>query len=199
MDELEKMKVLWKEVHENKNIYKQINKNQIMENLTFKSNHVFVKLSNSVKYEYMAIASSIPIMLITAAYVLDGSFKAAAISFAAIMLIYGWYFWSDFKKIQNYAISSASLNEQLSKSIAHLEKFVKTYFTVGMLLWPIVGALYYFMLLFLKSNLLFGITPLLLSILATTFIGYFVQKWYTKNMYGKYIKELKDLQDELKV
>lgn len=200
MNELEKMKELWKEVHENKNNYTQINKQQIMENLTFKSNSIFVKLCKSVKYEFMAIAACIPMMLIPTAYISDANFKWSSIFFAVVIVLYGLFFWNDFKKIQNYSSGSTSLNEQLKESVTHLEKFVKTYFVAGMLMWPLVGALYYFMLKFLKYRLVeptFNIVSLLLSMVVATFIGYFVQKWYTQKMYGKYVDELKNLQKEL--
>lgn len=200
MNELEKMKELWKEVHENKNNYTQINKEQIMENLTLKSNSIFVKLSRSVKFEYMALASCLPIMLLSSAYVSDTNFKWSSIVFAVVMVLYGLFFWNDFRKIQNYSLISASLNEQLNESIIHLEKFIKTYFTAGMIMWPAVGGLYYFMLKFLKSYLVeptFNIVSLLLSMLVATIVGYFVQKWYTQKMYGKYVDELKNLQKEL--
>lgn len=201
MNELEKMKELWKEVHENKNNYTQINKEQIMENLKLKSNSVFVKLSRSVKYEYMVIAACIPIMLIPITYISDANFKWPSIIFAVVIVLYGVFFWNDFRKIQNYSSSSTSLSEQLNESVIHLEKFVKMYFTAGMIMWPAVGALYYFIIIrYLKnafSQSEFSLSILLLSMVLATIIGYFVQKWYTQKMYGKYVKVLKDLQHEL--
>lgn len=201
MNELEKMKELWKEVHENSSNYIQINKQQIMENLTLKSNSIFVKLSRSVKYEYMVIAMCIPIMLIPTIYISDANFKWPSIIFAVVIVLYAVFFWNDFKKIQNYSSSSTSLNEQLKESVIHLEKFVKMYFTAGMIMWPVVGVLYYFIIFRYLQNAFslseFSLSILLLSMVVATIIGYFVQKWYTQKMYGKYVDELKNLQKEL--
>ena len=201
MNELEKMKELWKEDYENKNTYTQINKEQIMENLTLKSNSIFVKLSRSVKYEYMVIAMCIPIMLIPTTYTSDANFRLSSIAFGVMIVLYGLIFWNDFRKIQNYSLISTNLNDQLSESIGHLEKFVKKYFTASMVMWPMVGIVYYFIIFRFIQNALspnvFNPLGLAISMIIATFIGYFVQKWYTQKMYGKYVDELKKLQKEL--
>jgi hypothetical protein len=201
MKELEKMKELWKEVHEENNNYEQLYKEQIMKNLSLKSNSVFVRLSRSVKFEYMAIATSIPVMLIPLTYISNANFRWSSIAFTVIMALYGLLFWNDFRTIENYSLNSGNLSEQLSESIGHLEKFVKKYFRASIAMWPMVGVVYYFIIIRYLQNEFspneFSPIALGLSIVIATFIGYFVQKWYTQKMYGKYVDELKSLQKEL--
>lgn len=200
MDELEKMKQLWKEVHQNQPNYTQLNQEQLMENLSKKSTNIFTKLNKSIRLEYLGFVIGLPIILSSTFLYPSPEIKMASLLFCVIGLVLLAVLWKDFAKVQHYTSQSATLKQNISDAISHLDTFVSLYFKVYMFLWPMVGVFcYYVFKSVLKSpisedkSLLYLFISVILSIL----VGYFIQKWYTECMYGKYLNQLKSLKNEL--
>lgn len=196
MKELEKMKELWKEVHENNNNYTQLNNNQIMESLSKKSNSVFSKLQRSVKLEIYSVVFGIPIILWSAFKSQSVDFQTWAIVFCTMGILLTGIFWNDYRKIQGYSSNIANLRGQLSDAILQLDQFIKLYFKIPLLLTPVFASIY---IVFTKPNILNNKLIFIVCILVIILLSYFIQKWYTELMYGKYLKELKKLKSELEL
>lgn len=202
MDELEKMKELWKEVHQNQPNYTQVNQEQLMENLSKKSTNIFTKLNKSIRLEYLGFVIGLPMILYSAfSSPHSGSeIKIAAFLLCVMGLVLFAILWKDFAKIQYYTSQSATLKQNLSDAISHLDTFVSLYFKVYLFLWPMVGVFcYYVFKPVLKSPISEdeSLIYLFASVILSTFIGYFIQKWYTEWMYGKYLNQLRNLKNEL--
>lgn len=199
MKELEKMKELWKEVHENNNNYTQLNNNQIMESLSKKSNNVFSKLQKSVKLEFITTALGLPIIL-WGSFMRDNiGMQIWSIAFSVAGLLLMGVLWQDFRKIQGYSANATNLREQLSEAILQMETFVKLYIKTYMFLYPLVGGLLYVAATRNRFNSTRDLWLFVACVIGSTFFGYFIQKWYTELMYGKYLKELKNLKNELEL
>lgn len=200
MDELEKMKQLWKEVHQNQPNYTQLNQEQLMENLSKKSTNIFTKLNKSVRLEFIVSVISLPIILSSAFLYPSTEIKMAAFLFCVMGIVLLAVLWKDFARIQHYTSQSATLKQNLSDAISHLDTFVSLYFKVYMFLWPMVGVFCFFTFKYvLKSPISEekSLIYLSISVILSTLIGYFVQKWYTECMYGKYLNQLRNLKNEL--
>lgn len=201
MKELNKMKELWKEVHETNNNYTQFNKEQIMESLSKKSNSVFSKLQLSVKLEFIVSGITLPIILLAGLYYKTTEYYIFSLTFTMLAMMLMIVLWKDLKKIYNYVSDKQSLREKLTDSINHLEQFKEMYFKVYMLLWPLVGLAYYLLYQLIKKgqtpNYIFDIKILIAMMIGSTVVGYFIQRWYTQYMYGKHIDRLKGLRNEL--
>lgn len=200
MDELEKMKQLWKEVHQNQPNYTQLNQEQLMENLSKKSTNIFTKLNKSIRLEFLGFVIGIPIILSSAFLYSSSEIKIAAFLFCVMGLVLLAVLWKDFARIQHYTSQSATLKQNLSDAISHLDTFVSLYLKVYMFLWPMVGVFYYYIFKHvLKSPISENesLIYLFISVILSTLIGYFIQKWYTECMYGKYLNQLRNLKNEL--
>jgi hypothetical protein len=201
MDELEKMKQLWKEVHQNQPNYTQLSQEQLMENLSKKSTNIFTKLTKSVRLELLGFVIGIPIILSSAFLYSSSEIKIATFLFCVMGLVLLAVLWKDFARIQHYTSQSATLKQNLSDAISHLDTFVSLYLKVYMFLWPMVGVFYYYYIFkhVLKSPISEdeSLIYLFASVILSTFIGYFIQKWYTEWMYGKYLNQLRNLKNEL--
>ncbi|MFN3848839.1 MAG: hypothetical protein ACK4NY_05405 [Spirosomataceae bacterium] len=197
MNELEKMKELWKDIYQNQNQNSRLDKQQIMENLSKKSNGVFAKLQKSVWLEFAVSVVCIPIILIGTAIYNRSDIKLASVVFCIMGVLLLVILWKDLRKIQHYSADVQNLKESINQSVTHMEHFVKLYFRVYMFLWPMVGIVYYFMFSYFAhiENLNLGV--LAGFVVVSIVIGYFVQTWYTEKMYGKHLKELKKLKIEL--
>jgi hypothetical protein len=200
MKELDKMKELWKEVHETNNDYTQLNKEQIMESLSKKSNSVFSKLQLSVKLEFIVSGITLPLILLAGFYYKTTEYYIFSLTFTMLGVMLMAFLWKDLKKIYNYVSDKQSLREKLTDSINHLEQFKEMYFKVYMFLWPLVGLAYYLLYRLMERNTTtnsFDIKILIAMMIGSTVAGYFIQRWYTEYMYGKHIDRLKDLRNEL--
>lgn len=204
MDELEKMKQLWKEVHQNQPNYTQLNQEQLMENLSKKSTNIFTKLNKSVRLEFIVSVICLPIVLAIAFLYPSTEIKMAAFLFCVMGIVLMAVLWKDFAKIQHYTSQSATLKQNLSDAISHLDTFVSLYFKVYMLLWPMAGVSFFYGFKYgfghgHKSPISEdeSLIYLFASVILSTFIGYFIQKWFTEFMYGKYLNQLRNLKNEL--
>ncbi|MCU0325178.1 MAG: hypothetical protein MUF45_07975 [Spirosomaceae bacterium] len=197
MNELEKMKELWRDIYQNQNQNSQLDKKQIMENLSKKSNGIFAKLQKSVWLEYIISAVCLPIILIWAPIYNRPEIKFASVVFCLTGVVLLVILWKDLRKIQLYSANIQNLKESINQSVIHMEYFVKLYFKVYMFLWPMVGIVYYYMYNYFAKKDELNLMVLIGFVVVCTTIGYFIQKWYTDKMYGRYLKELKKLKMEL--
>lgn len=197
MNELEQMKELWKDIHQNQGTYSQLNKEQIMENLSKKSNTVFIKLQRSVRLEFIVSAVCLPIILGGTFYYQNTDLKFASSIFCVMGILLTVILWKDFRKIQHYNSDLTTLKQTINDAVLQMDNFVKLYFKVYMFLWPMVGVVYYFMFNYFAKIDKIDIGVLLGFVIFSTVAGYFTQKWYTEKMYGKYLKELQKLKAEL--
>lgn len=117
------------------------------------------------------------------------------------------YFFKKLRLLKSMDCMACEVKANLSKQVMTLEKYVRFYLLAGTALVPVILIFFYLVQYFYfpaTPNMFFSLPSekvsvarsvgeLLLIVSVSTLIMYFVNRWYVKKLYGKYVNQLKDM------
>ena len=133
--------------------------------------------------------------------------------YLALMLVllgalYGWYYITKRRLLKNMACVTCEVKSNLSTQLVVLEKLVKLYLWAGTLLVPVIlilsATIVYFntplppdIQMSKQAFFIYFLIALLLLSLLFTIPVFFLNKWYVNLLYGKHVKKLRQLVNEM--
>lgn len=122
--------------------------------------------------------------------------------------LYGWYYITKRKLLKNMACVTCEVKSNLSTQLVVLEKLVKLYLWAGTLLVPVIliisTSIVYFntplpkdIQLSKEAFFIYFLIAIFLLSLVFTIPVFFLNKWYVNLLYGKHVKKLRQLVNEM--
>ncbi|MFN5135223.1 MAG: hypothetical protein ACK5DG_07890 [Chitinophagaceae bacterium] len=202
--ELENLKTIWKDV----GITVQGTSAEELEQLlSKKSKSPIAKLKRNLLWELIAVAVLYGITII---YYLSAN-KPGMLYMVTMLLVvgalYGWYYISKRKLLNSMECVTCEVKSNLSTQLTTLEKLVKLYLWVGTLLVPFLLILSFLVGLFFSDNgellaklgneiIIILVIWALISFVLTIPV-YFLNKWYINLLYGRHVKKLRQIVNEM--
>jgi hypothetical protein len=122
--------------------------------------------------------------------------------------LYGWYYIAKRRLLINMECVICEVKSNLSTQLVVLEKLVKLYLWAGTLLMPVIimvsAMIAYFtsplpkdISMSRESFFLYFFIALLLISIVLTIPVYFLNKWYVNLLYGRHVKKLRQIVNEM--
>lgn len=122
--------------------------------------------------------------------------------------LYGWYYIAKRRLLINMECVTCEVKSNLSTQLVVLEKLVKLYLWAGTLLMPVIimvsAMIAYFtsplpkdISMSKESFFIYFFIVLLLISLVLTIPVYFLNKWYVNLLYGRHVKKLRQIVNEM--
>jgi hypothetical protein len=117
------------------------------------------------------------------------------------------YYYKKFRLLKEMECMACEVKSNLSKQVATLEKYIRFYLWGGTAIIPIVLIFFYWFeytyvppgkehFFYLPSETISvarSVGTLLLWIIPSTILFYFINKWYVRKLYGKHVESLKEM------
>ena len=202
--ELESLKTIWKDVSINTAATSAEDLEQM---LSKKSKSPIAKLKRNLMWEMIAVAVLYGFTII---YYLSAN-KPGMLYMVTMLLVvgalYGWYYISKRKLLNSMECVTCEVKSNLSTQLTTLEKLVKLYLWAGTLLVPLLLVLSFLVGLFFMDNgvllaklgskiIIVFVVWALISFLLTIPV-YFLNKWYVNLLYGRHVKKLRQIVNEM--
>ncbi|HYC30198.1 MAG TPA: hypothetical protein VEB42_15295 [Chitinophagaceae bacterium] len=204
--ELEQLKHIW-----TRETGPQNKKNEYLLSLLDKpSNSPISKMKRNLRAELMGV-----VILYSACVVYYlFAFHGRMIELSGVMLILGvlfvTYYYRKNKLLNNMQCVYCHVKSNLELQLGTLEKYVRFYLLAGTLAFPVTMIIVGYVTLILYPERLHTPETLLKSahtqriafiyiatMLALSGAGYFLNKWYVNKLYGRHIKKLREILNEM--
>ena len=191
--ELDNLKEAWKG-HTVKNAADS--NEEILSMLQKKSQRPIAKMKRNLFRELVAV-----IVLYTASisfYIFDdkGKFWEVALMLFIIGVLFLFYYYRKNKLLSKMECVACEVKSNLQLQVATLEKYVRFYYLVGMILTPLAYFATGFFVLYKSPGITMSSKFYILffsSGVVMTILLYFVNKWYVNKLYGQHVEKLKEL------
>lgn len=166
---------------------------------------VMAKVKKSIRFEFK-LCIWIILPLATLCFIFPSLYMRSIVGLSVfVCLFFVVYMLQLIKKINYYETASFSVKESLQQVIDILQKFVRHYFQVTMIMLPaafVFGLITGYMDIsagvhFKTFNWTRGLIFYSAFYIFWSIFTYFFTKWYIRKMYGKYLQQLKDQLKEL--
>ncbi len=140
----------------------------------------------------------------------DGRLTAIAWSMLGVMLIFGGYFYRKNRLLREMQCVECEVRSNLGRQLRSLRKYIRFYLVAGTLLIPVMAILSYGIIRWelpsagpvfyngLGNPHWWERPGVWLLLLAPLTIGiYYVNVWYVNKLYGRHIKKLQELLQEM--
>jgi uncharacterized membrane protein len=199
--ELESLKTLWKDVGATA---ASTSAQELEELLSKKSKSPIAKLKRNLFWEMVVVVVLYSAVILY--YILLN--QPGAIYFSLLMAmvggLYGWYYVVKRRLLINMECVTCEVKSNLSTQLVMLEKLVKLYLWAGTLLLPVV--------FIISGTIAYDSTPLppdislskqefLVALLVFSALFtvpvFFLNKWYVNLLYGRHVKKLRQIVNEM--
>lgn len=203
--ELDNLKTIWKEAGTVTSVTSQ---EELEQMLSKKSKSPIAKLKRNLFFEmlFVVIIYSITVAFYFSMY--KGIMLANAWMLIIVGLLYMVFYFSKRKLLKQMECITCEVKSNLSMQLTTLEKYVKLYLIAGTLLLPVVfitsGIVVYYSLpgpenLPVSKQEFFPYFLIGLVVICLVFVipVYFLNKWYVNLLYGRHVKKLKQIVNEM--
>ena len=169
---------------------------QILSMLQKKSQRPIAKMKRNLFRELIAI---IIIYTATSTYYIfanKGKFWEVGMMLLMIGVLFLFYYYRKNKLLNEMECVACEVKSNLQRQVSTLEKYVRFYYLVGIILTPLA----YFttgLLVLYKSPGITMSTNIYIWFFGSGIIAnillYFLNKWYVNKLYGQHVKQLKEL------
>lgn len=197
--ELEQLKGMWKEqdaVSPSLEVQPLLGKKS-------KSPIAIMKRHLNIELLFVIVSYGLIIAFYLIAY--SGKFAVVAAMYIIIGMLFCLYYYKKYKLLKDMECMACQVKSNLGQQVKTLEKYVRFYLLAGTAILPIFIIFFYWFEytfippgrphIFLLPSETVGLGKslgsLLLWIIGSTVIGYYVNKWYVKKLYGKHVDQLK--------
>jgi len=199
--ELEQLKDMWKEEEPARP------PRDVQPLLNMKSNSPISKMKKHLVMELAAVIIMYGIVIIYFFAAYGGRFSSVSILYLLVGVVFCIYYFKKFRLLNEMECMACQVKTNLSKQLNTLEKYIRFYLIAGTALIPIVLIFFYWFentyipkgreFFFLQpSESVTVLNSLVLFALITTvstILFYFINKWYVRKLYGKYVDKLKEM------
>lgn len=198
--ELEQLKDMWKE-------QEPARPRDVQPLLNKKSNSPIAKMKKHLVMELSAVILMYGIVIIYFFAAYKGRFSSVSILYLFIGVVFCIYYFKKFKLLKEMECMACQVKTNLSKQLDTLEKYIRFYLIAGTALIPLVLIFFYwFGYTYLPKGrefffpqpsetitVLQSICIFMLITTVATVLSYYLNKWYIRKLYGKYIDKLKEM------
>lgn len=202
--ELDQLKSIWKESDA---AVSNTSPEELEKMLQMQSKSPIAKMKRNLFWELIVIAT---IYIGTIFYYLfenkPGMLYLALMLFV-IGVMYVWYYVKKRTLLKNIECVTCEVKSNLSSQLASLEKLIHLYLWLGTILIPVVLILSFIVGLIFTDNghfikelgdkLVYVILVWVVFSLICTVPMYFVNKWYVNLLYGRHVKKLRQILNEM--
>jgi hypothetical protein len=202
--ELESLKTIWKNVDV---AAEGTSAEELELLLSKKSKSPITKLKRNLFWEMIAVAVLYGITII---YYLSANTPGMLYMVTMLLVLgalYCWYYVFKRKLLNSMECVTCEVKSNLSTQLTTLEKLVKLYLWAGTLLVPLLLVLSFLVGLFFMDNgvllaklgskiIIVFVVWALISFLLTIPV-YFLNKWYVNLLYGRHVKKLRQIVNEM--
>ncbi|HLO82713.1 MAG TPA: hypothetical protein VK166_17230 [Chitinophagaceae bacterium] len=175
--------------------------------LNRKSNSPISKMKKHLVMELAAVIIMYGIVIIYFFAAYGGRFSSVSILYLLIGVVFCIYYFKKFRLLNEMECMACQVKTNLSKQLNTLEKYIRFYLIAGTALIPIVLIFFYWFentyipkgreFFFLQPSesvtVLYSLTLFTLITTVATILFYFINKWYVRKLYGKYVDKLKEM------
>jgi len=191
--ELDNLKEAWKG-HTIKNAADS--NEEILSMLQKKSQRPIAKMKRNLFRELVTV-----IVLYTASisyYIIaeSGKFWEVALMLFIIGVLFLFYYYRKNKLLSEMECVACEVKSNLQRQVATLEKYVRFYYLVGMILTPLAYFSAGFFVLYKSPGITMSTNFYMLffgSGVVMAILLFFVNKWYVNKLYGQHVNKLKEL------
>lgn len=203
--ELEQLKEMWKKQETG-----QVS-TEVQPLLSRRSNTPIAKMKRHLVIELIAVILLYGFVISFYFFNRDGKFMSISVLYFIIGSLFCIYFYRKFKLLSEMECMACEVKSNLSKQVATLEKYIRFYLLAGTAIIPVVMIFFYwfefkyasggkgifFLLPSEGVSVLRSIGSLLLWTIPTTILFYFINKWYVRKLYGRYVESLKEMLSQM--
>jgi len=191
--ELDNLKEAWKG-HTVKNAADS--NEEILSMLQKKSQRPIAKMKRNLFRELIAV-----IVLYSASigfYILDdkGKFWEVALMLFIIGILFLFYYYRKNKLLNEMECVACEVKSNLQRQVSTLEKYVRFYYLVGMILTPLAYFAAVFFVLYKSPGITMSTNFYIWFIgsgIVMTILLFFLNKWYVNKLYGQHVNKLKEV------
>lgn len=203
--ELESLKTIWKDVG---TATATTSAEELERMLSQKSKSPIAKLKRNLFWEMIVVVILYGATIIYFLQLNQPGMIYHALLLAVLGALYGWYYVTKRKLLLNMECVTCEVKSNLSTQLVTLEKLLKLYLWAGTLLLPVI-LLLSGMIIYFTSKLPDNITAskglffiyffiaILVISLVFTLPVYFLNKWYINLLYGRHVKKLRQIVNEM--
>jgi hypothetical protein len=202
--ELEQLKNLWPK--ETGAVQKQ--DDYLLSLLSKRSNSPIAKMKRNLLSELIAIIVLYTITIVYYFFAFEGRMAEISWFMIGAALLFFIYYYRKNKLLNNMQCVSCQVKSHLELQLGTLEKYVRFYLLAGNILFPVTMLAVGYIAIVLyphrlhPSGPVYYSTSLIITYLAMTLILsigiYFLNKWYVNRLYGRHIRKLREMLNELK-
>jgi hypothetical protein len=199
--ELEQLKDMWKEQEP-----EQVSRD-VQPLLGKKSNTPIAKMKRHLIAELLAVLILYGLIIVYYIRSQQGKFISISVLYFVIGSLFCIYFYKKFKLLKEMECMACEVKSNLSKQVGTLEKYIRFYLFAGTAIIPIVLIFFYWFeyTYFQQSKGYFFLLPsdtvsvlrslgsLLLWVVPSTIVFYYINKWYVRKLYGRHVETLKEM------
>ena len=203
--ELDTLRTIWKEVRVD--VIHPASEIQIPEMLDRRSQGLIARMRRNLFWELIAVIVSFGCVVAYYFIGFRGRLSAVSWVYLGLALAFAGYFYFKNKLLRNMQCVTCMVKTHLQLQVRTLEKFIRLYLVAGTLLIPLLMILFYWLL---HSRHLWPMPvngdhfqvrmPEIYYFLATILITagtWYLNKWYLNRLYGRHVRRLKGILDEL--
>lgn len=203
--ELENLKTIWKDVG-TKTAATSAEELELL--LSKKSKSPIAKLKRNLFWEMMAVVVTYGGTIIYYLLQNQTGMLYLALLMGVLGALYGWYYFTKRRLLLNMECVTCEVKSNLSTQLVTLEKLLKLYLWAGTLLVPVIlmvsGVIVYFtsplpkdVPLSKEAFFIYFFIALFIISLAFTIPVFFLNKWYINLLYGRHVKKLRQIVNEM--
>jgi magnesium-transporting ATPase (P-type) len=202
--ELEQLKDMWKE-------QEPARPRDVQPLLNKKSNSPIAKMKKHLVMELTAVIAMYGFVIIYFFAAYKGRFSSVSILYLLVGVVFCIYYFKKFKLLKEMECMACQVKTNLSKQLNTLEKYIRFYLIAGTALIPLVliffywfgytyiprGREFFFPQPSETTTVLQSIAIFTLITAVATILSYYLNKWYIRKLYGKYIDKLKEMLSQM--
>lgn len=203
--ELENLKTIWKDVGTST---AATSAEELEQLLSKKSKSPIAKLKRNLFWEMMFVVIMYGGTIIYYLVQNQTGMLYLALMMAVLGALYGWYYVTKRKLLLNMECVTCEVKSNLSTQLVTLEKLLKLYLWAGTLLVPVIlmvsGIIVYFtsplpkdVPLSKQAFFVYFFIALFVISLVFTIPLFFLNKWYINLLYGRHVKKLRQIVNEM--
>ncbi|MBS4063947.1 MAG: hypothetical protein KGZ74_05275 [Chitinophagaceae bacterium] len=203
--ELDNLKTIWKDVGTTAT---STSVEELEQLLSKRSKSPIAKLKRNLFWEMVVVVVIYGATILYYLFQNQPGMLYLALMMAVIGGLYGWYYIVKRKLLIHMECVTCEVKSNLSSQLVSLEKLVKLYLWAGTLLVPVIlmisAMIVYFttplpqeIAMSKRAFFVYFFIALLLISLVCTIPLFFLNKWYIHLLYGRHIKQLRAIVNEM--
>jgi hypothetical protein len=202
--ELENLKTIWKDVGTKT---ATTSAEELEQMLSKKSKSPIAKLKRNLFWEMIVVVVMYGSVIIYYLFKNEPGMLYLAILMASLGALYAWYYVTKRRILTNMECITCEVKSNLSTQLTALEKLVKLYVWAGTLLVPVILLFAFVIVLFfgendeavkqLQGKLMYLFVGWVVISLVITIPLFFLNKWYVNLLYGRHVKKLRKIVNEM--